>query len=1272
MNNPVVAVGTVEGERFVIERLAGSGGMSTVYRALDQKTGKPVAIKYLALRTSLQQEAARFMREIRILADLHHPGIVAYVHHGQSAAGLPYLVMEWLEGEDLEHRLKRGPLSISQSVLLVKTVCSALQLLHSRDIVHRDIKPTNLFLRDGRLDGVTLLDMGVARHSVSNRTVTQTGYIVGTPEYMSPEQARGVRDITPASDIFSLGCVLYECLTGQPSFLSEQVSALLARILFDDAPRLSTSWRNVSPQLDELVQSMLRRDPAQRPATASALLDELDKIPVIDESASISPLPKAQTGVSAEEQQLVSVVMAVDACAEKDEGTAEAASPSQVSADRSLLRLRLADFPAPIEWLADGSLCATLRSQGSAVDQVTSAARLALAIREAWPSAIIAMSTGRSIVRERLPIGEAIERSVRLLRGAQERLQVSPEGSRSLAQVTRGVWVDPLSADFLERRFVLETQPDGRVLIAELDSMDEARTLLGRPTTYVGRDNDLSMLELALSNVLEELAPWAVLVTAPPGFGKSRLRHEFVRRKGLQGQPLSLLAGRGDPLAVGTPYAPLAQALRRACGIYSSDPGPEQQAKIRQHLQDLFSAQSGGDAQAAMGGVPATLAEFLGELMGVHFPDETSVQLRAARSDPKVMGDQVTQAFLRYLSQAASSVPVLLIVEDLHWCDSQSIKLIDMALREVKQPLLVLALARTDIHTLYPQLWAGRVQEIKLSGLSRRPAERLVRQILGEEASAALVTQLVTKADGNAFYLEELIRAVATGKSDSLPETILAMLQVRLRTLDPISRRVLRAASVFGESFWIKGVQALQPAQLTEYELAQTIASLVEAELIAPRRESRLPNEAEYGFRHSLVREATYGLLTDEDRVNAHCLAAAYLQDAGEPDPMVLAEHWRLGQFSERAVAPYTRAAEQALAANDLHATLDRVDRAIQCGASGEALGILQSLACTAHFWRDDFQSAYPAGCQALDLLPRGGLPWMQSLGNMLTFTSLMGKHDHFRSLIGEFSTAAPTRDALGMYVEAGSLLVSMFSFGGIRDAAQGFLALVASVGQPSLASDPLARAWFKQAHAIFALMLGEDPSHAVEQARDGLAAACEAGSRRNQILVRAFLGMALQWQGDASGAESVLRGNLDHALRLAEPLSISHAKVWLAMALRCRSEAPAQREAAELASTVLAIPGANAFYVVASQCVLASARLFFGDFEGAEAAFVAAAPLHRYLPILHGLALSTQLAALRAAGRGDEARQLSVSAQALLHRLGSLGFADPPLRRELAAVASL
>ena len=1272
MNPPVLVPGTVEGDRFVIERLAGSGGMSSVYRALDQKTGQPVAIKYLMLRTQLQQEAARFMREIQLLAELSHPGIVRYVHHGQSPSGMPYLVMEWLEGEDLARRLTRGPLSIAESMLLMKHVVAALQTLHMRGIVHRDIKPSNLFLRDGRLEGVTLLDLGIARRSASSRSMTQTGIIVGTPEYMSPEQARGRREIMPSADIFSLGCVLYECLTGQPPFLGEHLAALLARILFDDAPKLSTAWRNVSPQLDELVQSMLRREPSQRPQTADALLAELNKIPVVDETSGIVPLPKNLIGITGEEQQLISVVVAAESAPTSDGGIDGITQSSHGITDRSALRLRLADFAAPIEWLADGSLCATLQGAGSAVDQATLAARLALAIRDAWPSAIITMSTGRSIVRDRLPIGEAIDRAVDLLRHQQNRLASAPDGSPLFGQVTRVVWLDELSADLLGRRFTIEHGPDGCALVAETDSMDDTRLLLGRPTTCVGREQDLAVLDMALSRVLEEHSPTAVLVSAPPGFGKSRLRHEFLRRQSVRGQPLAVLIGRGDPLAVGSPYAPLAQALRRACDIHSADSAVEQREKLQHHLDQLTAAQHSVGAGTASSSQPAVVAEFLGELMGVPFPEETSVQLRAARSDPKVMGDQVSQAFLRYLEQAARVTPLVLVLEDLHWTDNQSIKLVDMALRELRLPLLVLALARPEIDTLYPQIWAGRVQELKLPGLSRRAAERLAKQILGAQVNPSVVNQIVGQADGNAFYLEELIRAVAAGKRDRLPETVLAMLQVRLQSLDPTSRRVLRSASVFGEIFWRAGVQALQPALISEQELARTLGALCEAELILPHRDSPLPGEVEYAFRHALVRDATYNLLTDEDRVHGHCLAAAYLEQAGEPDPMVLAEHWRLGHSLERAVVPYTHAAEQALAANDLQTTLDRIELARRCGASGEALGTLEALACTAHFWRDDFQAAYPAGCQALSLLTRGSRRWMQSLGNMLTFTSLMGKQDHFRALIGEFSTVVPSNHALGAYVEAGSLLISMFSFGGIRDAAQGFLALVEAMGQPSLASDPLARAWYKQAHAIFLLMLGRDAARAVKLATEGLLAAREAGARRNQVLISAFLGMALELAGEPANAESVLRDNLAQAVRLAEPLSISHAKVWLAMVLRCRHDPDAQREAAQLASEVLATPGANAFYVVACQCVLASARLFEGDLAGAEAAFVAASPLHAFLPILHGLALSIQLAVLRTAGRRDEAKQLAETAQALLGRLSPLGLAESALRSELATVASL
>src|SRR5262249_20615763 len=152
--------------------------------------------------------------------------------------------------------------------------------------------------------------------------------------------------------------------------------------------------------------------------------------------------------------------------------------------------------------------------------------------------------------------------------------------------------------------------------------------------------------------------------------------------------------------------------------------------------------------------------------------------------------------------------PVLLVLEDLHWGDLSTMRFVDEALRELGESRwMVLALARPEVHDLFPKLWADRpMQEIRLAGLSRRAGERLVRQVLGERADPGTIERLVQKADGNAFYLEELIRAVAEGKGDRLPETVLAMVEARLSRLEEQARRVLRAASVFGEVCWEGGV----------------------------------------------------------------------------------------------------------------------------------------------------------------------------------------------------------------------------------------------------------------------------------------------------------------------------------------------------------------------------------------------------------------------------------------------------------------------------------
>src|SRR5262249_44124522 len=162
--------------------------------------------------------------------------------------------------------------------------------------------------------------------------------------------------------------------------------------------------------------------------------------------------------------------------------------------------------------------------------------------------------------------------------------------------------------------------------------------------------------------------------------------------------------------------------------------------------------------------------EFLGELIGTPFPEESSVQLRAARQDAMLMGDQMRRAWEDFISSECAAQPVLIVLEDLHWGDRPSVQFIDAALRRAKeQPLFVLALARPDVHDLFPKLWADRdLQSIHLEELSRKASERLVRQVLGETFSAEVVERIVGQASGNAFYLEELIRAVAEGSVESL------------------------------------------------------------------------------------------------------------------------------------------------------------------------------------------------------------------------------------------------------------------------------------------------------------------------------------------------------------------------------------------------------------------------------------------------------------------------------------------------------------------------
>jgi eukaryotic-like serine/threonine-protein kinase len=181
--------------------------MSRVFRALDREDERIVALKLLDPDACATD---RFKEEARLLASLDHPAIVRYVAHGVGEHGDPFLAMEWLEGEDLAARLRRGPLEQAEALRVVRQAGAGLATAHARGIVHRDLKPANLFLVGGDLDQLKVLDFGIAIMDAT--THARAGAIAGTPGYMAPEQAEGRAAISPAADVFALGCNLYEML----------------------------------------------------------------------------------------------------------------------------------------------------------------------------------------------------------------------------------------------------------------------------------------------------------------------------------------------------------------------------------------------------------------------------------------------------------------------------------------------------------------------------------------------------------------------------------------------------------------------------------------------------------------------------------------------------------------------------------------------------------------------------------------------------------------------------------------------------------------------------------------------------------------------------------------------------------------------------------------------------------------------------------------------------------------------------------------------------
>ncbi|MBX3275354.1 MAG: protein kinase [Sandaracinaceae bacterium] len=1200
-------------DRFEVGPLVATGGMGVIHRGEDRATGAPVAVKLLP---SADAEAMRrFAREAALLSEVAHPAIVGAIAHGVTRDGCAFLVMEWLDGETLAARLARGPLDVAGAIGVARAVAGAVGALHARGLVHRDVKPSNVFLVDRRLDEVRLLDFGLARSIEHTYGLTSTGTMLGTAGFMPPEQIRGAA-VGPPCDVFALGCLLYECLVGRAAFGADHAVAVLARVLFDDPPRLRDARPEVAAALDALVSQMIAKDPTARPADAAAVAAALGE-PALTLVTSVSQRPPAT--LSERERRTTMIVVATPSPLEEAE-PADTARRERSAQRAAAVARALAAIEPSAEVLGSGMAAVLVRASGTLSDQATRAARCALAVRARFPEAAVAIACGARETGAGV-VGDVVDRAVAMLTAARR----------------SGVRLDEPTASLLDDRFDVGRDDVGLMLEGErpLDA-DRPRLLLGRATPCVGRDRELRRVAGLLDEVAEERTPRAMVITAPAGAGKTRLRHEALRRARAAGWEVWL--GRADAMRAGSAGDLIASLLRRVLQV-GDEASPEVNARaVRERVTRR---------------VPegASVAELLAELAGAPVPDP-SPELATARANPFALFEQQRRAFETLVRAECEAAPLVIVLEDLHWGDVPSIRIVEGAMRTLSRaPFAVLALARPEVHARFPGLFASvGAEELRLPPLGERACEALAREVLGDSASEEVIARLIERSTGHAFYLEELIRWHAEGGREGAPETVIGMVQSRLAALDTSARRALRAASVLGETFWAGGVTALAGATPEP-----VLGELVERELVVARERSTLASEREYAFRHAIVRDATYATIGEDDRAFAHAAAARWLEAAGARDPRTLAEHWTRAGDVPRAAAWYERATRGALRQHDPLGAIEDAARGLALGPEGaERVRLLLAHAEGDH-WAGRFVSMLAHAREALSEVAAPDLLFYRAACSVLT--GAVHRVEPVEEVLAAVRASFPVRvrDEYTMRVLA-LITPSLYQCGDREGGDHVYEQLSRRVPAEGL-PDPSTRAAFAWMSAYRALYGTGDPWAAVrasEAARDEYARVSDH-TRRAQVTVEAAYGRI--YLGDASGARAALDALLaerrDYAMGLSEMLArLFRVRARLALDEAVYVVAEADALVGALAQTESR--GLHSLALVEQ----ARARAALGDLDGASEALAKSEVGGALVPVFDADGAALGAAIELARGRAEAARAYAEQGLARAREGHSIGCA--------------
>lgn len=1185
---------------YALEGIIGAGGFGTVHRARDP-AGRPVALKVLAPHVDSAETLRRFEREGTIRID--HPNVVRVLDAGR-AGDSSYIAFELLEGKPLNRLFEEAPLSADMVVDIGLQVAAGLEAAHARGVVHRDLKPGNVFAcNDGTYK---ILDFGIAfTTSQPGQELTLAGSVIGTPGYLAPEQARA-EAITPATDLWSLGVILYQAASGKSPFMRNTAVATILAVVLEEPPPLAQLGLALPPGLAELIHRCLQKDPAARWPSAGALAAALRALDLHAKSAASS---EAASSIALGERRVVALLLAVDVH------------------DFERLGAAVRDWGGELIPMVGGQAIGVFGGRTYEGDEGLRAVQAALSAREC--AAHVAVASGHATGTGKTVSGAVVREVERL---ASAKLAGVAVDARIARRAANKLPLRRRQADIYEvpRAFRLADSGSFATVRDDLPLLD--------------REVELAKLERAIETAIDETRATVVWIEGPPGIGKSRLRAELERRLRARGVPM--LQSRGESHRRDAAFRLLAGALKshpelEPLFLDPSVPTEERRKTLSRVLESALE-----DATWAR-----QCLEPIARLVGL--PDAAEATALHRRNDPQHMADRARISLGDVLTAMAARGPFALVLDDVQWADQASIHLLDeLTARLERHPFLIVVTARLELAERNPELFAQRnVVRIAPKELSARSVAALAETIARRPVAASIVAEVAARTGGNPFFVEQIVRELVEqnlldGELRSLPIPIdvEGAVQSRLDHLPAAEKQLCKRAAVYAGGFTAPMLEALAPSDPTPH-----LASLVRRGLVIARSVSE--SEREYRFKNALVAEVAYRMNSDEARRELHRAAANFFASNADADLEELARHRELGGEPERATEIYAQAALRAARRGDSHSVLRCGARALELGLDGEAafeLHLARADACSFLGDRDAQREAIEAAL-ALSSDP---LRKARALTEKLGYLASIGAHDEGLEVAREAVRAARSVGDPDVLATALARRAWLFLYSGkVAEAAE---AIQEASGLGALAPETAAFVAVWRGQLVTALGdLGKRKA-AYEEA---VARFREIGDLRRAASAECNLADTFNRVGAYEEAEAALREAVRSCRRVGNRVVEGYALANLGYALAGQERF---REALETFASALALADelGRPRLALAIRLYRARARLDAGEPAAALAAegrAVATAAREELLPALEATALAFASRAGLAAGERERALEDAERAMALRDEIGAM-----------------